>query len=125
MKFSQLEISVNSASYAYLPYDRGANGAFVYRESGKTVNAPRTVVSSTVNDTSSDRFSVQLNVPRVCADPELPCGVDRVLGTDLVKTEMRFLASTSKTDRQLQIDQQIALLQELRSVIEDRDVIYS
>lgn len=125
MKFSRIDVDVNSVTYSYLPYDRGANGAFVYREEGKTVNAPRVVASASTNDSASDRMAVQINVPRTCEDPSQPCGIALQLGTDLVKTEMRFLASTSTADRQLQIDQHIALLQELRTVIENRETIYT
>lgn len=124
MKFSRIDVDVNSVTYSFLPYDRGANGAFVWRGEGVTVNAPRVIASATTNDSASDKMAVQLNVPRTCADPSLPCGVEKQLGTDLVKTEMRFLASTSTAERQLHIDQHIALLQELRDVIEDRNVIY-
>lgn len=123
MKFDNVEINVADVDYTFQPYDRGANGAFVYREAGVSVHAARVVATTTVNDTASDRLSVQVNQPRTCAS-ETACGPDVVLGTDLVKTEMRFLASTSKADRITQIDKQIALLQEFRGVIEDRAVIY-
>lgn len=123
MKFDLINIQVASVDYNYVPYDRGANGAFVYREEGSTVHAARVVATTSVNDSGSDRLNVQVNQPRTCAS-ETACGPDVLLGTDLVKTEMRFLASTSQAERALQIDKQIAVLQELRGVIEDRAVIY-
>lgn len=123
-QFSLIEIEVDSSTYGFVPYDRGQNGAFVFRESGAGVHAPRLIVATAVNDNSSDKLNVQYNVPRTCAS-DVACDVDKVLGTDLVKTELRFLATTSKADRALQIDKQIALLQELRNLIEDRQVMYS
>lgn len=126
MQFTKLEIAVDSTSYEYLPYDRGQNGAFVFRESNglSTVYAPRLVVHTANNDAASDKMTVQSNTPRVktCG---VDCPVDTQIGTDLVKTEMRFLASTSKAERALAISKHIAVLEELRDVIEDRDVIYS
>lgn len=124
MKFSNLTITANAASYTYLPYDRGANGAFVYRQSGASVHAPRVIVSMTSNDASSDKSTVQLNTPRVCA-VTAECDLPKLLGTDLVKTELRFLATTSAADRELVISQHIALLEELRTDIQTRAVIYS
>lgn len=123
MKFSNIDLSVDSVTYTFQPYDRGANGAFVFREKGVSVHAPRAVVSTVTNDSASDKMTVQLNTPKSC--PSDDCGPDLMLGTDLVKTELRFLATTSKQDRALQIDKQIALLQELRNIIEDRAVMYS
>lgn len=124
MKFSAITVNVADVDKTFLPYDRGANGAFVYREEGVSVHAARLVATTIVNDEASDRMTVQVNQPRVCPSDE-SCGPDKVLGTDLVKTEMRFLASTSKQDRINQIDTQIALLEELRANIEDRGVIYA
>lgn len=124
MKFSKLTVVVDANSIEYLPYDRGANGAFVFREAGISLYAPRVVTSVTINDASSDKLAVQLNTPRVLAPAVGCCDPVTNLGTDLVKTELRFLATTSKSDRQGQIDRHIALLQELRSVIEDRETIY-
>lgn len=123
MKFTNIAIDVDSVNFTFLPYDRGANGAFVYRQDGISVHAPRVVVSTITNDTASDKMTVQLNTPQTC--PSTDCGPDLMLGTDLVKTELRFLATTSKLDRVLQIDKQVALLQELRGIIEDRAVMYS
>lgn len=123
-QFTKLEIEIESVSYTYSPYDRGANGAFVFRQDGVTVNAPRVVVSTATNDTSSDKYVVQINEPRTCPG-ENPCGPEQLLGTDLVKTEFRFLGTTSPDVRALQIDKHIALLQELRGMIEDREVMYS
>lgn len=124
MNFSNIEVTVGSSTVTFQPYDRGANGAFVYRQSGPTVHAPRLVLSALVNDSSSDKLVVQLNEPRTCPS-DVECAIDKVLGTDLVKTELRFLATTSKTDRQTQIDKHIALLQELRDLIETRSVVYN
>lgn len=124
MNFSNLVITADAASYTYLPYDRGANGAFVYREQGVSVHAPRVVITTNTNDATSDKFAVQLNTPRVCA-AVLDCAIDTVLGTDIVKTELRFLATTSSADRKKQISQHIALLEELRATIQNRQVIYS
>ena len=124
MNFSNIEVTANGSQVVFQPYDRGANGAFVYRKSGATVHAPRLVLSTQVNDSSNDKLTVQNNVPRVCPSDE-SCGVDKILGTDLVKTELRFLATTSEQDRKATIDTHIALLQELRDVIETRQVIYA
>lgn len=123
MKFSNLEIAAQGVNYTYKPYDRGANGAFVFREAGVSVHAPRVVVSTIANDTSSDRLTIQLNTPVV--QPSVNGLPESQIGTDLVKTEMRFLASTSKQDRIKCIDKQVALLQELRNIIEDRGVMYT
>lgn len=123
MQFGNITLDVAGAQTTFLAYDRGANGAFVYREQGVSVHAPRVVVSTNTNDSASDKMNVQLNTPRVCPGQE--CGPDVMLGTDLVKSELRFLATTSKSDRAAQIDRHIALLQELRGIIEDRSVIYS
>lgn len=122
--FGNIDVTVNSVDYSFLPYDRGANGAFVYRMEGVSVHAPRVVVSTALNDLASDKQTVQLNVPRICPS-DVSCGPDVILGTDLVKTELRFLATTSVGDRVLQIDQHIALLQELRELIEQRGTIYA
>lgn len=122
--FSKIDIEVGSVTYSYNPYDRGANGAFVFREAGVAVHAPRVVVSTSTNDAGSDKMAVQLNHPRVCASAE-SCGPETILGTDLVKTELRFLATTTASERSLAIDKHIALLQELRGLSENRDVMYS
>lgn len=124
MQFTQIDTEVGGVAFSYQPYDRGANGAFVYRQVGSVLHAPRVVVSATTNDAGSDKMSVQLNTPQVC-DAVDDCAPVMLLGTDLVKTELRFLAATSKTDRATIIDKHIALLQELRGVVEDREVIYS
>lgn len=124
MKFSQLEITANGSNVTYQPYDRGAAGAFVYREAVPGLFQPRVLVSTSTNDNASDKMIVQLNTPRVCVS-EHDCTVPVQNGTDLVKTELRFLATTSEADRIEQIDRHIALLQELRGVIEGRGVIYA
>lgn len=125
MLFSKLTVEIDGATVNYLPYDRGAQGAFVYRKAqGKLVGAPRLVVHTTNNDASSDKLTVQLNLTRMCESAEA-CGEDVILGTDIVKTEMRFRSSTSQQDRIDAINEQVALLQELREVIESRDTIYS
>lgn len=124
MNFSNIEVTVGGSPVTFQPYDRGANGAFVYRQSGPTVHAPRLVLSALVNDSASDKLVVQLNEPRT-RPSDVERAIDQVLGTDLVKTELRFLATTSMTDRQTQIDKHIALLQELRDLIETRSVVYN
>lgn len=124
MKFTNISVETSGGTFDFAPYDRGANGAFVYREAGASVHAPRLVVSTKADDNSSDKMTVQLNAPSVCPADDT-CSVERLIGTDLVKTELRFLATTVKADRQAIIDKQIALLQELRSVIEERQVVYS
>lgn len=123
-QFTKLEIQIESVDYTYSPYDRGANGAFVFRQDGVSVHAPRVVVSTATNDVSSDKYAIQLNEPRVCPS-DLNCGPDVMLGTDLVKTEFRFLGTTDAVTRALQIDKHIALLQELRDMVESREVMYS
>lgn len=124
MKFGTLPITVNSVDYTFNPYDRGQNGAFVWRLAGESVFASRVVASATANDSASDKLTVQLNTPRICAE-SAECGKPVTLGTDLVKTELRFLATTSSADRELQIDQHIELLLEMKSTIVNREVIYS
>lgn len=123
-QFSTVEISVNSTTYTFQPYDRGANGAFVFRQAGQGVYLPRLLVSTSNNDDASDRMTIQSTEPRTC-EPDDACVETKVLGNDLVKTELRFLAATSEADRKLQINKHIALLQELREIIETRGVIYS
>lgn len=123
MKFSNLTLTVDETPVSYSPYDRGKNGAFVWRKDGVTIHSPRIVASATVNDASNDKYSFQLNLPRVsCADE---CGVEQLLGSDLAKTELRFLASTSAADRINGIDNHIALLEELKQSVADRETIYS
>lgn len=122
MQFTTIDLVVNSVNVSYLPLDRGANGAFVYRKAGASIYAPRVVISTSVNDSANDKMTVQNNVPRTATSPD---SVITQVGTDLVKTELRFLATTSEVDRIEQIDTQIALLQELRGVIETRNVIYA
>lgn len=125
MQFTQLEVNANGIDYVYVPYDRGQAGAFVYRmQNGQSVHAPRLVITTKANDATSDKTVVQQNLPRICPS-ETNCGTDTILGTDLVKTELRFLATTSKSDREVAIDVQIALLQEFRDMISSREVIYS
>lgn len=126
MQFTQIEVTANGTDYTFRPYDRGNAGAFVWRQNSESVvHAPRLIVTTKANDDASDKYVVQNNVPRTCSNTIEDCAVDKLLGTDLVKTEMRFLASTSKADRLEAIELHIALLQELRDVVTDRDVIYS
>lgn len=125
MIFSELNITVGAANTKYLPFDKGSNGAFVWRAAGASVFAPRVLASASTNDAASDKLTVQLNTPVVKPAAQNASGVDQQIGTDLVKTELRFLATTSKTDRIGQIDRHIALLNKLRGVVEDREVIYS
>lgn len=124
MKFQEIEITVGSENYTLKPYDYGANGAFVFRYAGVSLNAHRVAITAKTDDAKTDRYTVVDNIPRVCTSAVESCMPDPVLGSDLVKTELRFLATTSKVDRELAIDQHIALLQELRTMIADREVVY-
>lgn len=127
MNFSPIAIVTGGNTYTFNPFDRGAKGAFVYRESGPSVNAQRIVASTVTNDTASDRYSFQLNAPRLDVPVEGCCPTERnvLLGTDLVAVDMRFLASTSAADRGLQIDKVIALLEEMKPTVKSREKIYS
>lgn len=123
-KFTQLTLTVDGETVNFLPYDRGTAGAFVFRQGGLGVHAPRLVFKSNVDDMSSDRYTIQLNQPKVC-DQVDECDMPNVLGTDLVKLELRFLATTSSADRNLAIDTLVAALEELRGDVENREVMYS
>lgn len=125
MQFTQIELTVNDVDHTFDPYDRGANGAFVYREVGGTLHQPRLVVSTKTDDAGSDRYSVQLNAPRIQSAAEGCCEADSVLGTDLVKTELRFLATTNSQARLDQIDLHIAALQEFRTAISNREKLWT
>lgn len=125
MKFDELNLAVQSATVTFQPYDRGASGSFVYRQQGNSLHAPRVIVSTVTNDASNDKYLVQLNTPRVSVVPEGCCDPVVILGTDLVKTELRFLANTSSDARGVAIDTQIALLQELRTAIMNREKVYA
>lgn len=125
MQFTPINLVVSGVTHTFKPYDRGANGAFVYRKDGVTLQAPRLVLNSETNDNASDKYLVQGNTPRVAPKEEGCCGVETALGADLVKTELRFLATTSEADRKLSIDLHIAALQEIRETIADREKIYS
>lgn len=98
---------------------------FVYRKEGNTLQAPRLVISTQVDDNTSDKYLVQVNTPRVEPAKEGCCTNDAILGTDLVKTELRFLATTSEADRSAHINLQIAALQEFRDTFEKRQKLYS
>lgn len=125
MNFSELTLVVNSVNHAFTPYDRGANGAFVYREKGVQLHAARLVITTTTDDTKSDKYLVQLNQPRVIDAVVGGSEIKQALGTDLVKTELRFLATTSEADRKAQVDLQIAALQAFRETVADREHLYS
>lgn len=125
MQFSKIDITVSGVTYTLQPYDRGQNGAFVYRNAGSPLYPLRAVITTAVNDLSSDKYIVQLNQPRTCLATVNECETVQLKGTDIAKTELRFLATTSQADRVLLIDQQIALLEEMKSTVSDRDVIYS
>lgn len=125
MQFTPINLVVAGVTHTFKPYDRGTNGAFVYRKEGVTLQAPRLVLNGETNDNASDKYLVQNNAPRVAPKEEGCCGVETALGTDLVKTELRFLATTSEADRKLSIDLHIAALQEIRETIADREKIYS
>lgn len=124
MQFTEITITVNSNEVKYLPYDITSNRKFVWRGNTADIYPERPLVSSVINDDSTDRYVVQLSVPRVC-DEQISCKPPVNQGTDLVKTELRFLATTSSADRTLQIDKQIALLEYFKSTIASRDVLYS
>lgn len=125
MNFSELNLVVDSVPHAFTPYDRGTNGAFVYREKGVQLHATRLVITTTTDDTKSDKYLVQLNQPRVIDAIVGGSELKQALGTDLVKTELRFLATTSEADRKAQIDLQIAALQAFRETVADRERLYS
>jgi hypothetical protein len=125
MQFQPVILAVSGADITFNPYDRGANGAFVYRQAGVTLQAPRLVISTVTDDNASDKYLVQVNAPRVKPAEEGCCSVDSLLGTDLVKTELRFLATTSQSDREKSIDTAIAALQEFRETISKREKLYS
>lgn len=125
MNFSELNLVVDSVNHTFTPYDRGANGAFVYREKGVQLHATRLVITTVTDDTKSDKYLVQLNKPRVIDAVVGGSEVKQALGTDLVKTELRFLATTSEADRKAQIDLQIAALQAFRETVADREHLYS
>lgn len=126
MQFSQVTLTVNSVAQLFDAYDRGANGAFVFRKSGVLLHAPRLVVSTETNDASSDKSAVQTHVPRTAAAVAgVNGGLPVLLGTDLVKTDLRFLANTSEADRTAQLDLHIAALQQFRDTFEKREKIYS
>lgn len=125
MKFDELNLTVNAASVVFQPFDRGTNGAFVYRQAGISLHSPRLVVSTLTNDASSDKYALQQNTPRVQVVAEGCCDVPSILGTDLVKTELRFLAITGSQARLDMIDTQIALLQSFRMAISLREKVYA
>lgn len=123
MQFNPVTLVVNSANVVFTPYDKGLNGAFVYRKDGVSLQAPRLIVQTQVNDDSSDKSVLQINTPRVktggVGEP------DTVLGSDMVKSELRFLATTIEADRVTAIDTHIAALTEFRDTFEKREKIYS
>lgn len=123
MNFTPVEITVNATPVVFSPYDRGAKGAFVYRENGVDVMRPRVVVNTVTDDKSSDRYSVQHNKPvMVSGEAGMP---DVQLGTDLIKTDFRFLATSSSEDRLSQIDTHIALLEEFKLMMGNREKVYA
>lgn len=127
MKFSDLTIVVDAVTTVFKPYDRGANGAFVWRKAGSNLNAPRVVASAMTNDAASDKYLVQLNVPRVCVVESAGClPVETVKATDIGKIEFRFAADTSSADRLLQIDMLAELAKgQIRDAIAEREKIYA
>lgn len=125
MKFQPLSLVVDGVTTVFSPYDRGVNGAFVYRQDAVLLNAPRVVVSTTTNDAASDKYVVQLNTPRVLPAADGCCDPAVSLGTDVVKTELRFLATTTTADRNKQIDLQIAALKELQNTVSQREHVYA
>lgn len=126
MKFDDLTIVVAGTTTVFKPYDRGATGSFVWRKSGSSLHAPRVIASATTNDATSDKYTLQLNQPRVCVVEPVGCApVDTVKATDIGKVEFRFAADTSSADRLTQINETIALLQELSIAISNREKIYA
>lgn len=126
MNFSPLSLPVGSNTLVFSPYDRGAKGAFVWRESGTYVHAQRIVATTVTNDSAADRYSLQVAAPRVKAVEAGCCPTgDDLLGTDLVSVDLRFRATTEPADRLLQIETAIALLNSMKSMVSTRDKIYS
>lgn len=126
MKFNDLTIVVGATTTVFNPYDRGTNGAFVWRKAGSSLHSPRVVASAMTNDAASDKYLVQLNQPRLCVVEPAGClPVESVKGTDIVKAEFRFTADTPVADRLLQIDQLTKLIAEFRNAIGNREKIYS
>lgn len=126
MNFSPISLAVASETLVFSPYDRGTKGAFVWRLSGAYVNAQRLVASTATNDSASDRYNLQVAVPRVKAVEPGCCPTgDNLLGTDLVSVDVRFLASTVPADRITQIETAVAFLTEMKNTISTRDKIYS
>ena len=125
MQFTQLTLVVDGVNVTFSPYDRGTDGAFVYRKDGVALQSPRLVIKTSVDDNTSDKYQVQNNTPRVLVPEEGCCTAESLLGTDLVKTELRFLATTSGSDRIASIDLHIAALQQFRETFEKREKLYS
>lgn len=126
MNFTQLSLSVESETLVFSPYDRGLKGAFVWRQSNAYVHAQRLVASTVTNDSASDRYNLQVAVPRVKAVEPGCCPTgNELLGTDLVSIDLRFLASTDPASRITQIETSIAMLNSMKDMISTRDKIYT
>lgn len=127
MNFAPINLTVQSVPVVFSPFDKGANGAFVYRMDGQLLNAQRLVIKAVTNDTASDRYSIQTSVPRVSTPVEgcCPTEYNALLGTDLVSVDMRFLATTSDTEKEKQIHTAIEALKSLIPTIKIRGKIYS
>lgn len=125
MNFSPLTLQVDAATAVFNPYDRGTNGAFVYRKAGVVLNAPRVVVSTTTNDAASDKYLFQVSHPRVAPVEPGCCDVPVVLGTDFIKCDVRALANTDAASRAEMIDTMVGLLLEMKTAFQNREKVYS
>jgi len=124
MQFSKVELSVNGATISFLPFDRNGQ-KFVYRKEGVTLQAPQLGVTTKLSDATGDSYEVVSTTPRVKAAAEGCCDGDTLLGSDLLSTKLRFLATSSEADRKAVIDQHIAELQYFRDTFATRGQLYS
>lgn len=125
MKFDVLTAVVGASTFVFTPYERGATGAFVYRQEGVPLFAPRLVATAATNDDASDNYQVQVNTPLII-DPDVGSNLPvSSPGSDLVKTQLRFLATTGSEARKLQIDKHIAILLQYRNAIANREKLYA
>lgn len=127
MNFAPISLTLSSGTVTFNPYDRGAKGAFVYRESAKQLHAQRLVVSTETRDDANDRYVVQLNTPMVMTVAEGCCPVpgNPLRGTDVVKAELKFGADTTEAERKAQIDLLIASVLEFKTTMAQRGKIYA
>lgn len=127
MNFAPLVLTIASGNLTFNPYDRGAKGAFVYRESSKQLHAQRLVVSTETRDDASDRYVVQANTPMVQTVAEGCCPVpgNPLRGTDVVKAEFKFGSDSTLAERELQIDLLVASVLAFKSTMSQRGKIYA